>query len=389
MVTDRTTRHPGGEDRTIANKEEAKTFRGMPDGGTMRTNHIMEGTERTNKVDDSHSPVGVNSDCFILKGVSYKKVECLSESSGEAQIFLVEHDGQEFVLKVYYPNFDVNKNLMLTIRSFAFEMIVKLYDFGKTYVEGKHRYYELMEYLHGGTLNKYQLGGDLNRFRRIALQGAAALAYCHNYNILHKDIKPSNFFFRDDAHEELVLGDFGISSMLEKDGKAHRTTQARTPIYAAPEMYSDVIDGVVELTPAADFYSLGMTLFALWLGENPMSSNERVMMRQKNEGRLPRLNELPETVKHIVQGLTAVNPMSRWGYEQVEKWFLGEEVAVDISSPFLRYKNFIVDPERNLVADNVHELIPLLIDNERLAINYLYNGRIAGWLEQCGNVKLS
>ena len=55
----------------------------------------------------------------------------------------------------------------------------------------------------------------------------------------------------------------------------------------------------------------------------------------------------------------------------------------------LKYRSFIVDPEKNLVADNVHELIPLLLDNERLAINYLYNGRIAGWLEQCGNVKLS
>ena len=150
-----------------------------------------------------------------------------------------------------------------------------------------------------------------------------------------------------------------------------------------------MIDGVVELTPAADFYSLGMTLFALWLGENPMSSNERVMMRQKNEGRLPRLNELPESVRHIVQGLTAVNAMSRWGYDEVEKWFLGEEVAVDISSPFLRYKNFIVDPDRNLVADNVHELIPLLVENERLALGYLYNGRISQWLESCGNMKLA
>lgn len=326
---------------------------------------------------------------FILKGVSYRNIRCLSESSGEAQIYLVEREGENYVLKVYYPNFDVNKKLLQTIRMFDFEMIVKLYDFGKTYVEGKHRYYELMEYLHGGTLSQYHLNGDLNRFRRIALQAAAALAYCHNNNILHKDIKPSNFFFRDDSHEELVLGDFGISSMLEKDGKSHRTTQARTPIYAAPEMYSDVIDGVVELTPSADFYSLGMTLFALWLGENPMSSNERVMMRQKNEGRLPRLNELPDSVKRIVQGLTAVNPMSRWGYEQVEKWFLGEEVAVDISSPFLRYKNFIVDPERNLVADNVHELIPLLVENERLATGYLYNGRISQWLESCGNMKLA
>ena len=208
---------------------------------------------------------------FILKGVSYRSIRCLSESSGEAQIYLVEREGENYVLKVYYPNFDVNKKLLQTIRMFDFEMIVKLYDFGKTYVEGKHRYYELMEYLHGGTLSQYHLNGDLNRFRRIALQAAAALAYCHNNNILHKDIKPSNFFFRDDSHEDLVLGDFGISSMLEKDGKSHRTTQARTPIYAAPEMYSDVIDGVVELTPSADFYSLGMTLFALWLGANPMS----------------------------------------------------------------------------------------------------------------------
>lgn len=326
---------------------------------------------------------------FMLKGVFYKNLKCLSDNSGEAQVFLVERDGEEYVLKVYYPNFDVNKKLLQVIHSFDFEMIVRLMDYGKTYVDGKHRYYELMEYLRGGTLQGFDIHGDYNRFRRIALQGAAALAYCHNKNILHKDVKPSNFFFRKEDHKELVLGDFGISSILEKDGKAHRTTQARTPIYAAPEMYSDVIDGVVEITPAADYYSLGITLLSLWLGENPMSSNERIMMRQKNEGRLPHINDLPDAVKRIIQGLTTVNPQNRWGYEQVERWFLGEEVEVDISSPFLRYKSFIVDPERNLVADNVHELIPLLVENDRLAVNYLYGGRIASWLESCGNNKLS
>lgn len=326
---------------------------------------------------------------FLLKGEYYTNVQCLSENTGEAQVFLVKKDGKDYVLKVYYPNFDVNKKLLQTIRSFNFEMIVNLYDFGKTYVDGKHRYYELMEYLRGETLQEYDLGHDFNKFRRLALQAAAALAYCHKNNILHKDIKPGNFFFRDEAHTQLVLGDFGISSMLENDGKAYRTTQARTPIYAAPEMYADVIDGEVEITPAADFYSLGMTLFALWLGENPMSSNERVMMRQKNEGRLPRLDELPPKVKNIVMGLTAVNPPSRWTYDHVERWFLGEDVEVDISSPFLRYKSFIVDPDRNIVADNVHELIPLLMENQKLAINYLYSGRITSWLESCGNMKLS
>lgn len=326
---------------------------------------------------------------FMLKGRIYQSIKCLSDNSGEAQVFLVKGEEGERVLKIYYPNFTIKKILMRIIQNIGMEMIVKIDDYGKTYVDGKNRDYELMEYLRGGTLNHYDLDGDFNQFRRIALQAAAALAYCHNNNVIHKDIKPSNFFFRNTDHKELVLGDFGISSVLESDEKVHRTTQARTPVYAAPEMYNDVIDGEVEITPAVDFYSLGITLMTLWLGENPLNLNERVMMRKKNEGRLPRINELPDRVKMIVQGLTSVNPQTRWGYEQVERWFLGENVKIDLSSPILKYRSFIVDPERNLVADNIHELIPLLVDNERLAINYLYNGRIAGWLEQCGNVKLS
>lgn len=326
---------------------------------------------------------------FLLKGKVYRSIKCLSDNSGEAQVFLVEGSEGQRVLKIYYPNFTIKRTLMRIILNINMEMIVRIDDYGNTYVDGKNRDYELMEYLRGGTLMNYDLNGDFNQFRRIALQAAAALACCHNNNVIHKDIKPSNFFFRDTDHKEVVLGDFGISSVMGGDERLHRTTQARTPVYAAPEMYNDVIDGEVEITPSVDYYSLGITLMTLWLGENPLSQNERVMMRKKNEGRLPRINELPDRVKMIVQGLTAVNPQTRWGYEQVERWFLGEDVEVDISSPMLKYRSFVVDPDRNLIADNVHELIPLLVDNERLAFSYLYNGRIASWLEQCGNVKLS
>ena len=360
-----------------------------PADKTYKPADNRDATEKTLKPADNGSSLTGGDVDFLLKGRLYRNIKCLSDNSGEAQVFLVEGEEGERVLKVYYPNFSIKKTLMRIIQNLGMEMIVKVDDYGKTYVDGKNRDYELMEYLRGGTLNEYDLDGDFNQFRRIALQAAAALAYCHNNNIIHKDIKPGNFFFRDTDHKEVVLGDFGISSVLDSDEKVHRTTQARTPVFAAPEMYNDVIDGEVEITAAVDYYSLGITLMTLWLGENPLSQNERIMMRKKNEGRLPRINDLPERVKMIVQGLTSVNPQTRWGYEQVERWFLGEDVKIDLSSPFLKYRSFIVDPERNLVADNVHELIPLLLDNERLAISYLYNGRIAGWLEQCGNVKLS
>jgi serine/threonine protein kinase len=357
----------------------------------MKMGIVDKTLKENNPVERKLSGAEISNSNFLLKGKLFKNVRCLSDSSGEAQIFLVSNDGREFVLKLYYPNYKSKKKITKIIVNFDFEMVIKLFDFGRTYVDGCQRDYELMEYLKGGTFKEYRLNGDMKQFRRIALQCAAALAYCHNNHIIHKDIKPSNFFFRDSTYKEIVLGDFGISSLCssDEDVASHRTTQARTPAYAAPEMYNDVIDGVVEISSAVDFYSLGITLFTLWLGRNPLSSNERDMMRQKNEGRLPHIKELPENVRMIIQGLTSVNPQRRWGYDEVEKWFKGEHVEVDTSSPFLKYKSFVVDPDRNLIAENIHDLIPILYENRKLAMFYLYNKRLSAWLEECGNTKLN
>lgn len=355
---------------------------GQPQDSTLRLGGRTAGT------DVSPLPVG-RQETFELRGQTYVCRKSLSDTSGEAQVFLVNHDGQDYVLKLYYPDVRLKKDVLQVVSNIRFDMIVRFYDFGKIYIGGRQRYYELMEYLCGGTLGTYKLGNDMDRFRRIALQAAAALACCHNYKVIHKDIKPSNFFFRDEKQTELVLGDFGISSVMTGEGHLHRTMQARTPMYAAPEMYNDVIDGEVEISTAADYYSLGITLLTLWNGKNPLGSDERVMMKRKNEGRLDGVRELPERVRMIVQGLTAVKPTSRWTYHEVEQWFLGESPKVDVTSPHLRYRSFIVDPERNLVADDLEELIPLLLDNERAACGFLYSGKITTWLEQSGNSKLS
>lgn len=378
------------EDNTI---ENSKTLVPPDDGKTVRSGEGPTASSGTLRVEPSASASDYRAasadDNFTIQGKTYEKLECLSDNSGEAQVFLVAFEGQKMVLKIYYPNFKVKTQVSRIIYNADFEMIVRLYGFGKIYIEGVRRDYELMEYLSGGTLMDYHLDGDENKFRHIALQGAAALAYCHNLGIIHKDIKPSNFFFRDDQQKELVLGDFGISSVLGDGESVHRTTQARTPVYAAPEMYSDVIDGVVEITQAADYYSLGLTLLALWLGRSPFNAGERTIMHRKNEGRLPGMNDLPDRVRMIIKGLTTVNASTRWTYKEVERWFLGENPDVDTSSPFLKYKSFVVDPEQNLVAETVNELVPMLIANERIARGYLYGGRLAKWFESCGNTRVS
>lgn len=352
--------------------------------GNVTDNDITVKPSKDNRDSD------VSGNDFLLKGDVYKNVKCISNSSGEAQVYLVERDGVQYVLKVYYPNFKLNRDIIKIVSNMSFEMIMKVYDYGSTYVEGKKRDFELMEYLKGGTLNHYDVQGDFNKFRRIALQCAGALEYIHRRGIIHKDIKPGNFFFRDEEQTEVVLGDFGISSPYDADKTmVAKTTQARTPAFAAPDMYSNVIDGEVEISPSVDFYSLGITLMVIWLGKKALDSNERTMMRMKMEGQLAHINDLPEKVRSIVQGLTTVNPSKRWGYDEVERWFKGEDVKVDLSSPFLRYNSFVIDPDKNLLAQTPKQLASLFYENKSLGITYLYNHKVDQWLESSGNDKLA
>ena len=76
----------------------------------------------TNPVQDDTDMQDVAGDYFVLKGVKYKNKQCLSENSGEAQVYLVERDGEEYVLKIYYPTFNVNKKMLQAIYNFKFKM---------------------------------------------------------------------------------------------------------------------------------------------------------------------------------------------------------------------------------------------------------------------------
>lgn len=383
------------EDATIVTDVTSGKHNFVPSAQQLAASADLDGpTTRVGEGDDATNGgaiplISAGSVSFVLKGRLYNAVRSISESSGEAQIVLVEREGKQYCLKVYYPNYRFKDDILSAVWNVNTDMVVKLYDYGHTTVNGIERDYELMEYLEGGTLSQFKLEGDMLKFRIIALQAAASLEAIHSYGIIHKDIKPGNFFFRDQEHNELVLGDFGISSMMKEEDELLRTSQARTPAFAAPEMYDDVIDGEVEIDNRVDFYSLGITLMYIWLGKSPFTKNERLMMRMKQEGHLPRIDELPERVAMIVKGLTCINPQRRWGYAEVERWFGGEDVPVDTSSMYLRYKNFIVDPERNLVAHDIKELVPLLHENQELGVRYLYSNRLSTWLDECGNNKMA
>lgn len=91
---------------------------------------------------------------------------------------------------------------------------------------------------------------------RLGTDICSALTRCEEKNILHRDIKPGNIFYSENAGYK--LGDFGISRTMESIHEKMSMSGVGTVQYMAPEVYfGSRYDNTV------DIYSLGLTLYTL------------------------------------------------------------------------------------------------------------------------------
>ncbi|HJZ94360.1 MAG TPA: protein kinase [Gemmataceae bacterium] len=100
----------------------------------------------------------------------------------------------------------------------------------------------------------------------IAARLADGLAHAHERGVLHCDLKPANVLIADDGQPMLL--DFNVSA----DRRARRQKSWRlggTLPYMAPEHLELAQEGVGELTPQCDLYSLGVVLYELLSGSLP------------------------------------------------------------------------------------------------------------------------
>ena len=131
----------------------------------------------------------------------------------------------------------------------------------------------VMEFVPGSSLRK--LIGDpmpLDRFFRIAIQCANALAAAHQSGILHGDVKPENIMIG--PGDQVKLLDFGVARRLPGSSTEAPTSSlvtmsisggiSGTPAYMAPE----VLKG--EMPDArADIFALGIVLYEILGGRHP------------------------------------------------------------------------------------------------------------------------
>lgn len=142
--------------------------------------------------------------------------------------------------------------------------VIKLYDV----VQDNENVYLVMENCHRGNLTKFTSIGIQNErhisfFARHILHG---LVECHENNILHGDIKPSNILLA--KYHLPKLGDFGHSTECDK----HTTgcfKRHGTPFYSAPDVFD------ADYGHCADMWAFGVVIFQMaFPGYHPLMGNE-------------------------------------------------------------------------------------------------------------------
>ena len=126
------------------------------------------------------------------------------------------------------------------------------------------RAFLVSELIEGETLRALGRRGELNDrlVARVGADGAAALTAAHRAGVVHRDVKPENILVTGD---EAKLVDFGIARIAGEKTLTATGAVVGTLAYMAPEQADGLRPG-----PAADVYSLALTLYECFCGEHPL-----------------------------------------------------------------------------------------------------------------------
>ena len=189
--------------------------------------------------------------------------------------------------------------------------IVALYELA----EDEHDAYLVSELVPGRTMA--ELGSEKALSDRdVARIGSAlcdALAHAHARGVIHRDVKPGNVMVIDEPAAGAgfaKLADFGVAHMATGDPLTRTGDVVGTLAYMAPEQAEGA-----RATPACDVYSLALTLYEAWTGENPVRGGGALATARRLGRPLPSLGhrrpDLPAVLCDVIDDALDPDPEVR------------------------------------------------------------------------------
>ena len=223
--------------------------------------------------------------------------------------------GEEIAIKLFLqPSDDPQllarfKQELTLSRGLAHPNIVRLYDIGQH--QGCR--FLTMELLQGTDLAAVIDGRpmEIARGLRYLIQAAAGMAMAHDKGVVHRDVKPANFFITKD--DTLKVMDFGIAKrQTQTSGMTQAGFIAGTPSYMSPEQ----INNFAAVNHLTDVYALGIVAYEMFTGSVPFDHGEMMqllMMHLTVSPEPPRARNpaIPEALEKVILKLLEKDPKSR------------------------------------------------------------------------------
>ncbi len=197
---------------------------------------------------------------------------------------------------------------------FCYPSIARIFDLGVC--QNSDAEWFTMEYLPGtdmaAVIDRADARGThlpLTAVADVFRQVLAALQYCHECRIVHRDVKPANMFVTRDPNTRFMttkLLDFGVA--LDLEGPTITEVLCGDPNYMAPEQTRFGAD----VDPRADIYAAGMSLYEVVTGRLPfeelVDAPLAELLRAHRESEPLPVNLLlpPSTPAPVVHGLGRV-----------------------------------------------------------------------------------
>jgi eukaryotic-like serine/threonine-protein kinase len=196
--------------------------------------------------------------------------------------------------------------------------IVTIYDVGKS---GDVAYIA-MEFLEGRELRDIMNEGVLlpvDQVLNIVAQVAQGLAYAHEHDIVHRDVKPSNIMVIHDGHVKIT--DFGIARMASSSVRTQTGMVLGSPKYMSPEQVMGK-----SIDQRSDIFSLGVMLYEMLTGQAPFNGeNVNAIMYQ--------------TLNAVPQPPNTLNP----AVPEMVNFIVAKALAKGLEDRYQNAKDFAVD----------------------------------------------
>jgi WD40 repeat protein len=216
--------------------------------------------------------------------------------------------------------------------------ILPLFDFGEETINRTKLTYMVMPFRQEGSLADWlqrrsstQILSALEVAYFVS-QAADALQHAHDHQLIHQDVKPSNFLMRSrsghPSQPDLLLADFGIAKFTTATATVSQSIRG-TPAYMAPEQW----DG--QPVAATDQYALAVMAYQLLTGRPPFLGGPGQVMRQHFQAQpqpASALNSrIPSALDTVILRALAKQPEDRF-YSIDEFAHAFQKAAQDVST---------------------------------------------------------